>query len=589
MANFKIVFRDDEPMWQPGCPLLIEAVQISRNIDSAQCYLQIKCKNISDKVIRVVSLQVSIIGKDSADETLVLDYFDSDIQVGDAFTPRAKKIETVEPQSVSICVTRVDDTKNYPKLEKRMEAVPLCLSKKALGERNAQGIECSVKTGGLKFRHREFGSWWLCSCGSANVGRTRCHSCSAPLSKLSSWEDEGKLELAADERRYKMASEALSSESYGSIQDAIEMFEQLGSYKDSQSKAVEAKAKASDLSQKKGKRKKTIAIAVGVVAALIAIVLLSVFVIIPNVRLSFADSMMQNGQYDEAIAVYEDLGESEKVSSATSYKAGALLKQDGQYAAAVCSFSRSRSFLDSEAQIESIKQQAYDDALAMAKTGDAAMAKTAFEALGDYQDSKQQIGFFCTVPISVNGTSIRYDSNGFISAIGEYTIQCDEKGRVTTCCLPPGHRRIGSNENYSYEYQSDGTIVETSTGEAWGDSVSTIDEEGYRKDLTTQSGQRSYSTTVDQHGFATRQQLSYSRDGQSDIGTVSRVYRNSYNDEGLPTSIKMDGSNYDNISTRCVKGGSTIAITYGTVYMPACSTETTMRNLKITAAIRGEI
>lgn len=41
-----------------------------------------------------------------------------------------------------------------------------------------------------------------------------------------------------------------------------------------------------------------------------------------------------------------------------------------------------------------MKQQAYDDALDMAKTGDAAMAKTAFEALGDYQDSKQQIGFF---------------------------------------------------------------------------------------------------------------------------------------------------------------------------------------------------
>ena len=40
MANFKVVFRSDNqgadtsPGWEPGCPLLVNAVQVSRNTDT---------------------------------------------------------------------------------------------------------------------------------------------------------------------------------------------------------------------------------------------------------------------------------------------------------------------------------------------------------------------------------------------------------------------------------------------------------------------------------------------------------------------------------------------------------------------------
>lgn len=57
MANFKVVFRSDNqgadtsPGWEPGCPLLVNAVQVSRNTDTGQCYLQLKLSNISGATV----------------------------------------------------------------------------------------------------------------------------------------------------------------------------------------------------------------------------------------------------------------------------------------------------------------------------------------------------------------------------------------------------------------------------------------------------------------------------------------------------------------------------------------------------------
>lgn len=57
MANFKVVFRSDNqgadtsPGWEPGCPLLVNAVQVSRNTDTGQCYLQRRLSNISGATV----------------------------------------------------------------------------------------------------------------------------------------------------------------------------------------------------------------------------------------------------------------------------------------------------------------------------------------------------------------------------------------------------------------------------------------------------------------------------------------------------------------------------------------------------------
>ena len=78
MANFKVVFRSDNqgadtsPGWEPGCPLLVNAVQVSRNTDTGQCYLQLKLSNISGATVDSFKLQADVSYVDGASETLSL-------------------------------------------------------------------------------------------------------------------------------------------------------------------------------------------------------------------------------------------------------------------------------------------------------------------------------------------------------------------------------------------------------------------------------------------------------------------------------------------------------------------------------------
>ena len=66
MANFKVVFRSDNqgadtsPGWEPGCPLLVNAVQVSRNTDTGQCYLQLKLSNISGATVTSFKLHAAV-------------------------------------------------------------------------------------------------------------------------------------------------------------------------------------------------------------------------------------------------------------------------------------------------------------------------------------------------------------------------------------------------------------------------------------------------------------------------------------------------------------------------------------------------
>ena len=86
MANFKVVFRSDNqgadtsPGWEPGCPLLVNAVQVSRNTDTGQCYLQLKLSNISGATVNSFKLQADVSYVDGANETAELNPLDADIQ-----------------------------------------------------------------------------------------------------------------------------------------------------------------------------------------------------------------------------------------------------------------------------------------------------------------------------------------------------------------------------------------------------------------------------------------------------------------------------------------------------------------------------
>ena len=58
MANFKVVYRvdmetkgEDGLAWEPGCPVAFRAIQVSRNVNTADAFLQAEVRNVSREEI----------------------------------------------------------------------------------------------------------------------------------------------------------------------------------------------------------------------------------------------------------------------------------------------------------------------------------------------------------------------------------------------------------------------------------------------------------------------------------------------------------------------------------------------------------
>ena len=122
-------------------------------------------------------------------------------------------------------------------------------------------------------------------------------------------------------------------------------FEALGDYKDSREKAQQCEQLAQkwldDQAAEEARKKRNKIIAAVAVVAIVAIVALAKFVIIviiPSVQYKAATAMVQNGQYDEAIATFKALDEykdaMEQVKNAQYQKGERLLAEQNNEAAA---------------------------------------------------------------------------------------------------------------------------------------------------------------------------------------------------------------------------------------------------------------
>lgn len=200
MSDYKVIFRDEQPPWQLGCPVLIETIQVSRNIKTAQCFLQLKLKNVSAAEVHKLSLSARVEAAGQEEHTAI-ELLDADITPGASITPKAIALTLSQVNSVKASLTSVDDNATWGEAspQPRPEASELTLSAKALEERRKRLKEAQVAShlNGLK----EEDGWWVCGCGQINVDTSACISCGASLNLLQSLENEADLERWADERK----------------------------------------------------------------------------------------------------------------------------------------------------------------------------------------------------------------------------------------------------------------------------------------------------------------------------------------------------------------------------------------------------
>lgn len=185
-------------------------------------------------------------------------------------------------------------------------------------------------------------------------------------------ECEEKAEECRLESLYNSALKIQTVQSEDNQLRAAKQFEELGTYKDSAERVQQCRDKAEEIRteeerikaerekaekerEAKAKKKKKIAIFItSAVAVCTALALLCVYVIIPAIKYNIAITAVENKNYDEAIAIFEELGDySDSVDKIpeTKYKKADQCESNQNYGMAVQIFTELDDYSDSKNRI----------------------------------------------------------------------------------------------------------------------------------------------------------------------------------------------------------------------------------------------
>lgn len=189
-------------------------------------------------------------------------------------------------------------------------------------------------------------------------------------------ECEEKAEECRLESLYNSAAELQTVQSEDNQLRAAKQFEELGTYKDSAERVQQCRDKAEAIKKEeerikaerekaekeraaKAKKKKKIAIFItSAVAVCTALALLCVYVIIPAIRYNMAVTAVENKNYDEAIAIFEELGDysdsADKIPE-TKYKKAENLVSNKEFDTAIEIFNELGEYPNCKKRIEEIK------------------------------------------------------------------------------------------------------------------------------------------------------------------------------------------------------------------------------------------
>lgn len=218
-------------------------------------------------------------------------------------------------------------------------------------------------------------------------------------------ECEEKAEECRLESLYNSAAELQTVQSEDNQLRAAKQFEELGTYKDSAERVQQCRDKAEEIrteeerikaerekaekeKKAKAKKKKKIAIFItSAVAVCTALALLCVYVIIPAIRYNMAVTAVENKNYDEAIAIFEELGDysdsADKIPE-TKYKKAENLVSNKEFDTAIEIFRELRDYSDSA---DKIRETRYKKAEDLVSNKEFDVAIEIFDKLGDYNDS----------------------------------------------------------------------------------------------------------------------------------------------------------------------------------------------------------
>lgn len=186
--------------------------------------------------------------------------------------------------------------------------------------------------------------------------------------------------------------------------EAIQMLarEGLNGYRDveelrKQGEQLYEECRNAEEKERKAKERKNKRLTVAFVLVVLIACVVGWFVVtrvIPNNKYQRAVTLRENGQYDDAIAAFAELGDYSDAAAQiteTKYQQAVSLREAREYESAIAVFASLNDYRDAETQIEEMKQEKYQQAVTLRENGQYEEAIAAFEKLGDYSDAEVKI------------------------------------------------------------------------------------------------------------------------------------------------------------------------------------------------------
>lgn len=195
MPGYKVILRKDHsgnyeaPLWEPGCPLLVDAIQVSRHSETGDAFAQIKLVNISDEVVKSYKLQVQVKYEDHDPEDLKFVDLDADIPPSQNHVASAQ-LAHGDAEDVTIRV--ISAKSGFEKWGSSSDPAPIPEPRSLELETNEtiERAKCLWHGMSTQFSScankgvRVGDGFWICPCGAVNVGKGSCHTCNAKFSDL---------------------------------------------------------------------------------------------------------------------------------------------------------------------------------------------------------------------------------------------------------------------------------------------------------------------------------------------------------------------------------------------------------------------
>lgn len=110
MADYKVIHKTQGAgiPWEPGCPVMITALQVSRNTETSECWLQAKVRNVSGAGATSIYATASLTYADGSSEELPVEFLDADVAAGREQNLKPRKLSRGDVQTCALTVTQVE-------------------------------------------------------------------------------------------------------------------------------------------------------------------------------------------------------------------------------------------------------------------------------------------------------------------------------------------------------------------------------------------------------------------------------------------------------------------------------------------------